>query len=124
MKSSLLILLILCAAAFQLRAQEKSYTASDTSISASVGEVFSIKVASNRTTGYAWSVSEISDSGQVAILGSEYIAPEEGRVGEGGDDVWKFKAVGKGTVKLIWNYTRPWETEAPAKTVTFTVTVN
>lgn len=122
MKTRIIFLLLYFPASWTF-AQEKLYTDSDTSISASVGETFSIKVASNRTTGYSWSVGEISNAAQVVILGSEYLVAEPGGVGKGGEEIWKFKAMGKGTVKLTWSYARPWENEPPARTIIFTVTV-
>lgn len=122
MKLLTLIFLILCN--ITILAQEKTYATFDTSISAGVGETFYIKVESNRTTGYSWSVGEISDKAQVVILSSQYTAPRTDVVGEGGEETWHFKAVGAGNVKLIWNYIRPWEKgEAPAKTLTFNVEV-
>ena len=104
--------------------QEKTYAADETSISAGIGETFYIRVESNRTTGYSWSVGEISDGAQVVILGSQYTAPRTDVVGEGGEETWHFKAFSAGNVKLIWNYIRPWEKiETSAKTLTFNVEV-
>ena|SRR5437870_3991615 len=104
-------------------AQEKIYTVSDTSISVSMGETFYIKMESNRTTGYSWSLGEISEGAQVVILGSEYTS-EPGIPGKGGEESWHFKALGPGNIKLVWNYIRPWEKgELPAKIITFRVEV-
>jgi predicted secreted protein len=106
------------------KAQEKTYSADQTTISVGVGETFYIKVESNRTTSYSWSVGEISDSAQVVVLGSQYTAPRTDVVGEGGEETWHFKTLSTGNVKLIWNYIRPWEkSEVPAKTITFNVEV-
>lgn len=125
MKTQLIILSFLFITATLCRAQERSYTETDTEISVTAGETFDIKVVSNRTTGYMWVVGEISDGAQVVIVSSEYAAPESGMMGASGIETWKFKAVSSGSVKLVWSYVKPWEQAgAPAKTITFNVTVN
>ncbi|MCC7157993.1 MAG: protease inhibitor I42 family protein, partial [Ignavibacteria bacterium] len=53
-------------------AQEKTYLATDTEISASVGENFTISLESNQSTGYSWSVGMISDNAQVVVAGMDY----------------------------------------------------
>jgi inhibitor of cysteine peptidase len=122
MKSITLVFLTLYN--FALLAQEKTFTDADTSISVSVGETFNIMVTSNRSTGYSWSVGEISDGAQVVIFGSEYTAPEAGMPGKAGYETWRFKALGSGNIKLVWNYIRPWEKgEASARTLTFNISV-
>src|SRR4030095_12018208 len=103
--------------------QEKTYTANDTEISAAIGENFTISLASNQSTGYSWSVGMISDNSQVVVTGMDYDLPDNPKTGQGGDEVWHLKAVAGGTMKLLFYYARSWEKDAPAKTVTYNVTI-
>jgi len=103
--------------------QEKTYTANDTEIRAEIGENFTISLASNQSTGYSWSVGMISDNSQVVVTGMDYDLPDTPKMGQGGDEVWHLKAVAGGTMKLLFYYARSWEKDAPAKTVTYNVTI-
>ena len=116
----LFLFLFLTAVVFS---QEKTYTAKDSEINASVGENFSVSLNSNQSTGYSWSVGMISDNSQVIVTGMDYDLPDSPKTGEGGAEVWHLKAVAPGTVKLMFYYARSWEKEAPAETLTFTVNI-
>ncbi len=103
--------------------QEKTYTEKDAEISATIGENFTISLESNQSTGYSWSVGMVSDNAQVVVAGMDYDLPDNAKTGQGGAEVWHMKAVAPGTVKLMFYYARSWEKEAPAKTITFNVTI-
>ncbi|HWA05457.1 MAG TPA: protease inhibitor I42 family protein [Ignavibacteria bacterium] len=103
--------------------QEKTYTEKDAEISAAVGENFTISLESNQSTGYSWSVGMVSDNAQVVVAGMDYDLPDNAKTGQGGAEVWHLKAVAPGSVKLMFYYARSWEKDAPAKTLTFNVTI-
>lgn len=103
--------------------QEKTYTETSSEIAASVGENFTISLESNQSTGYSWSVGMVSDNAQVVVAGMDYDLPEGSKTGQGGAEVWHLKAVAPGSVKLMFYYARSWEKDAPAKTLTFNVTI-
>jgi len=103
--------------------QEKTYTASDAEISASLGENFNIILPSNHTTGYSWSVGMVADNSQIVVTGMDYDVAPDAKTGEGGDEVWHLKAVAPGTAKVIFYYARAWENDKPVKEVTFNVNV-
>ncbi len=103
--------------------QEKTYTETSSEIAATVGENFTISLESNQSTGYSWSVGMVSDNAQVVVAGMDYDLPESSKTGQGGAEVWHLKAVAPGSVKLMFYYARSWEKDAPAKTVTFNVTI-
>jgi inhibitor of cysteine peptidase len=103
--------------------QEKTYTETSSEIAATVGENFTISLESNQSTGYSWSVGMVSDNAQVVVAGMDYDLPEGSKTGQGGAEVWHLKAVAPGSVKLMFYYARSWEKDAPAKTVTFNVTI-
>lgn len=103
--------------------QEKTYTEKDKEIVAVVGENFTVSLESNQSTGYSWSVGMVADNSQIVVTGMDYDLPENAKTGQGGAEVWHLKAVAPGTVKLMFYYARSWEKEAPAKTLTFNVTI-
>jgi inhibitor of cysteine peptidase len=91
----------------------------------SVGQTLVVTLASNVTTGYSWSLTGISDESVLQKSGNEYIAPTTNLVGAGGQDVWTFKALKKGTSTISMGYSRPWETDTPPiETFGLTVVVN
>jgi inhibitor of cysteine peptidase len=122
--AGLFVLLLMSGSSF---AQVQVFTPiSDTSITINNMEPFDISLESNRTTGYSWSVSEVSDDAHVMVLGSNYMSAEDpGKItlGKGGVEVWRFKAISPGNVKLMFYYARPWESVPMAKTLTINVTV-
>ena len=95
-----------------------------------------VTLESNPTTGFKWQYEEevkdtlhiltgIPDETVLALVGRKFMAPEAGAPpGTGGEEVWTFKAVGKGTTELSLEYSQPWEggTKA-AKTFNLTVVV-
>jgi inhibitor of cysteine peptidase len=103
--------------------QVKNYGASDSEITASIGEQFTITLASNHTTGYSWSAGMVADNSEVVVLNVSYKTSESPKTGEGGDEIWHFKAFAPGTVKIKMYYARPWENEKPAQEIIYTVTV-
>jgi len=89
-----------------------------------VGREFSLTLASNVTTGYQWELAEPLDEAIVKLVGSRYQAPKTNLVGAGGQEVWTFRAVGRGQTKIKLKYVRPWEKDTPpAETASYTVSV-
>jgi inhibitor of cysteine peptidase len=65
----------------------------------------------NATTGYQWAIDELDET-VVRSLGSTYIAPSNGAVGQGGVEEWSFRALEPGTTVLSLKYWRQWEGDA------------
>lgn len=83
-----------------------------------------ITLASNPTTGYRWRLDGTPDPSIIAFSASEYIHPQDGRVGAGGTEIWRFNAVGAGKTVVTFAYARAWEEgTAPAARRSFTVVV-
>ena len=83
-------------------------------IEVKAGETFVIKLESNPTTGYSWSLAEYDS--KVTKQESNVYEPTKTAanvVGSGGTEVWAFKAITKGETKLTFQYTRPWEKDVP-----------
>jgi len=75
------------------------------------GDALLISLPSNRTTGYGWNylfstVGLLRQDGEMAY---QQAKGDEGMVGTGGTEIWKFMAVKKGKTSLCFSYLRPWE---------------
>jgi inhibitor of cysteine peptidase len=103
--------------------QIEVFTANDTNITVTAGEQFSILLESNPATGYNWSVRIPEGAEKIMIINSEYAKSNSGKFGEGGEQLWRFKALSSGNVKLELSYIRAWEKEEPAKVIAFNVKV-
>ncbi len=95
----------------------------------SVGEEFFIALTSNPTTGYSWSQSG-ADGKTIAYEGNVYEPLAQfndnanGSIGAAGQQIFVYHAIGTGQTTLSFAYSRPFEKNVPpAKSVTFTVTV-
>jgi inhibitor of cysteine peptidase len=102
---------------------DASYSGKQVEIS--VGESLVVTLASNATTGYSWSVIGISDDSVLQKSGNQYTAPQTTLLGAGGQEVWTFKALKKGTTTMSMGYSRPWGIGTlPIETFSLTVVVN
>ena len=90
------------------------------------GQEIVVRLASNRTTGYRWSLVAADDP-VLALLASPVYVPDTtpaGAVGVGGTEVWRLSAFRAGAQTLSFEYRRPWEHDTPAaRTVSLSVTV-
>lgn len=75
-----------------------------------IGDVIKITLPSNPTTGFRWELVNISSPAVLAQDGdSEYVLPESIAIGAGGQEIWSFKALKRGTSSVSLAYSRPWE---------------
>jgi inhibitor of cysteine peptidase len=95
------------------------------------GEVFTVALDSNATTGFRWTEQAIIADGNILKqTGHEYIAPRANDdtkpvAGMSGIEEWTFKAGVAGTTKVTLSYDRPWEGgEKGVRTFQLTVVVN
>lgn len=94
-------------------------------IEVAVEREFSVTLPSNPTTGYHWELAAALDEGIVKLVNSTYQAPATDLLGAGGEEIWTFKAVGRGETVIELKYVRPWEKDvAPADRASFRVTVH
>jgi inhibitor of cysteine peptidase len=95
------------------------------SVNLKVGGELEVQLAANHTTGHSWSTAPVENpvlSGEGNATYQENTT--EGKVGVGGVETWRFKAMKSGKEDLRFEYRRPWERGTPAaKTVTIQVTV-
>jgi predicted secreted protein len=93
-------------------------------IQARAGQRFAVKLDSNRTTGFSWSITQAPDAAVVRPLSDDYIPPAVARPGAGGQQCFTFAAVGAGRTAIQLSYFRPFEANVPpARTATVDVTV-
>lgn len=74
-----------------------------------VGDVITLRLAENASTGYRWTIKTIDES-QLTVQDTGYRS-EATSIGSGGEAFWTFRAqsAGKGHLELI--HSRPWEGE-------------
>jgi len=89
------------------------------------GDVVTVTLESNPTTGYSWQVIEIDNAVLLQDGDPEYKQSpgSEGLVGAGGTETFRFKAIGNGETSLGLGYMRPWESVPPIQTFTIQVIV-
>ena len=89
------------------------------------GDILTVTLESNPTTGYSWQVMELNQGILVQDGDPEYKQSpgSEGMVGAGGTETFRFKAVGSGETSLGLGYMRPWESVPPIETFTLQVSV-
>jgi len=105
--------------------KKQIYRDSGKLIEVEVGQEFEIILDSNQTTGYGWKLAKSLDEEVLELVKSKYEEPEDPILGKGGEEVWTFKATGKGKTGISLEYVREWEKgKAPAKTKSFKVSVN
>ncbi len=91
-------------------------------IKVKAGQIFTIRMESNPTTGYSWQLSKTLDD-QIILVTNAFIPPDSKLMGTGGHEVWTFEAIGEGQVEISMKYVRPWEKDQPIRTNVFTVIV-
>jgi len=128
MKKSLLlitgVLLTACLVA-GCGAEVKAYSDPEQTIEINANNNFDIVIAleSNLSTGYSWEASY--DQAQLQLVENryEFRDGEQGLVGVGTFEVFRFKALKSGEAEIKMEYKRSWETEVLEQKV-FTVEVN
>jgi len=88
-------------------------------------KLLAVTLESNPSTGYQWEFIENNDAILKQFGQTEYKPAENSnpRVGGGGWDIFRFKAVSAGQTSLEFVYHRSWEDAEPLKTFSIQVTV-
>jgi predicted secreted protein len=105
---------------------ELTNAADGTRIAIKRGGELKVVLDANITTGFQWQ-SPTNPTPAMAAIGTPiYVgtAADSQKVGQGGTNIFRFRADNPGHVVLQFDYRRPWETSvAPAKTVRYDVVV-
>jgi predicted secreted protein len=108
-----------------LAAPPRALTEADTNhkVTLEVEEGLVVKLGSNRSTGYSWSLGE-SKNPILSSLGKPSYKISGALPGAGGFETWKLRATKIGSETLKFEYRRPWEKKVPpAKIVLFHIAV-
>lgn len=81
-------------------------------ISGRVGDVLSVRLGENASTGYRWSLDKLSPSRLELIEGAADYPKEQ--IGSGGEAIFRFRVIGPGASTLSLKYCRAWEGDRPA----------
>lgn len=84
----------------------KTYTKNDDLIKSKIGEVFTIELESNPTTGYQW--QESFDTEKVKLLDKK-VKTKSKEFGGSGKEILTFQTVGEGNSIIKLSYKRSWE---------------
>ena len=87
-----------------------------------VGQIFTISLESNPTTGYKWNATYDTDF--VELVDHKYVPAAQTGVmlGAGGTEIYRFRAIRRGITRVRMSYKREWE-EGTAKTETRTIKI-
>ena len=86
-------------------------------VSVNKNQEFIIKLVSNPSTGYNWSLKEGYDKAIVGLVGNIFVPANTERSGAPGEDQWTFRGVSTGNTKIELVYVRPWENISSSQTV-------
>ena len=90
--------------------------------------LLTVTMCSNPSTGFQWSeTAQIVDQTILKQIEHEFVSPaakgdKTPAPGTPGEEIWTFKATGKGTTQVSMEYSRPWEGGEKAEW-TFVLTV-
>src|SRR5712691_1018210 len=93
-------------AASPASAKQVKLTIADSGQAVSVhkGDTILVTLASNQTTPFHWAVTTKPKSSVLKVASSKYVAPGQGVPGQGGTQVYKLKATGKGSTTFTAEY--------------------
>lgn len=122
------VLSLLCCAAVDSFALDMTVKMEENIISKTIeakqGELFSLELVSNRSTGYAWQLAAPLDETMLQFKDNEYQSPDSSKDGASGTENWRFLALKAGKTVVSLKYVRSWEISAvPVKTAVFTIIV-
>ena len=106
----LVMVVILTTVAAGCVGQVKTHTDSGQTVGIGVGQEFVIALGSNPTTGYGW--QESYDDNMLKLVEKTYKPgedDEQGAVGAGGVEYFRFKTLNTGETEITLVYKRPWE---------------
>jgi predicted secreted protein len=74
------------------------------------GDLFTVTLGSNHTTGFQWPESaQIDDQSVLEQLAHRFVPPEEDTPEAAGEEVWTFKALKAGSTEVSMEYSQPGE---------------
>ena len=128
MKNPLVFTLLAMLFASSLHADGKSLTEKNSGekVVLREGDLLSIKLPANPTTGYDWNFlligkARLTQEGDVV---RESQGTAGGMVGVPVNEIWKFRASEAGSMTMTFTYARAWEKSVPpARVITWAITI-
>lgn len=105
----LLVLTVGCASPKAARDLDLGTVTSSTRVQLEQGEIYTVKVKENITTGYRWQLA--LDNDNMEVIKDDYVTPitDSVIVGAGGERVYQLRAVKTGSCKATFTHGRSWE---------------
>ena len=128
MKNLLIFTLLPMLLANSLHAAEQTLTEKNSGekVVLRQGDLLSVKLLANPTTGYHWNFSLIG-KGRLTQEGDvvrESQGTTKGMLGVPVKEIWKFRASETGSLKIIFSTARAWEKGIPpARVITWPITI-
>jgi inhibitor of cysteine peptidase len=97
-------------------------TERDRTVSAAVGDVLTIELPENPTTGFRWQVASV-DAGVLSLQADEFLQRASTAVGSGSVRIFRFLTVNPGSTDVRLELKRTWEALPPTSTFTTRVSV-
>jgi predicted secreted protein len=92
-------------------------------LSLKVGEIYTIDLEENSTTGYKWHCN-IANPSIVSIESEKFIPPSGNQIGVPGKHVWIIKGLKPGITEITFKYYRDQEPENMGEVIVYTVFVD
>jgi len=93
------------------------------SVSIKAGEIYTINLEENPTTGYTWHWN-IANTFIVSIESEKFVAPSSNLPGAPGNHVWIVKGLKPGKTEIVFEYYRSFEPDKIEKTIVYKIVVN
>lgn len=90
-----------------------AFAAENKTVKVKIGQIFTLKLKSNPTTGYIWSLLDLPKDSSVRLVSIKYIPARTDLVGSGGEEIWSFQGTKKGEASIKLCYLRSWEKNTP-----------
>jgi inhibitor of cysteine peptidase len=97
-------------------------TESERTVSAAVGDMLTIGLPENPTTGFRWQVASV-DAGVLSLQADDFLQRASTAVGSGGVRIFRFLTVNPGSTDVRLELKRTWEALPPTSTFTTRVSV-
>lgn len=88
-----------------------------------LGKTFEVKLRGNYTTGYTWSVENISAPSVIELVGEDYIIDSQELIGSGGTAIFTFKTKETESSSLTFINSRSWDTKDIVGKIKYLITV-
>ena len=104
-------------------ASKKVYREGTSTITGRPGDLATIELAADPSTGYSWMLVGHADPRIVTLMDSDYEPAKSSAAGVPGYQRWTFRFGSPGTATLTFGYGRTWANAPAEKATMFNVTV-